>query len=81
MPVSGESEPSEKKIWFYLSTQLFSSPSLYNYNVKLFSVLNVFIEDLNTRRQIFFYFKTLMCSIKIQCQEKSHMFDQFSQLK
>ena len=42
---------------------------------------NVFIEDLNTRRQIFFYFKTLMCSIKIQRQEKSHMFDQFSQLK
>ena len=38
MPVSGESEPSEKKIWFYLSTQLFSSPSLYNYNVKLFNV-------------------------------------------
>ena len=42
---------------------------------------NVFIEDRNTRRQIFFYFKTLMCSIKIQRQEKSHIFDQFSQLK
>ena len=38
MPVNGESEPTEKKNWFYLSTQLFSSPSLYNYNVKLFNV-------------------------------------------
>ena len=38
MPVSGESEPTEKEIWFYWSTQLFSSTSLYNYNAKLFNV-------------------------------------------
>ena len=79
MPVSGESETNNKKMVLFINLVVFFAFTA-QLQRETFQC-NVLIEDLNTRRQIFFYFKTLMCSIKIQRQEKSHMFDQFSQLK
>ena len=79
MPCSGESETNNKKMVLFINLVVFFAFTA-QLQRETFQC-NVFIEDLNTRRQIFFYFKTLMCSIKIQRQEKSHMFDQFSQLK